>query len=85
MIRTVLKIDGMMCSMCEAHVNDILRKSFSTEKVSSSASKGESIVISKEPIDIDKAKSVIKETGYEVLSAVSEPCEKKSLFGKLFH
>jgi len=21
-----LKIDGMMCSMCEAHVNDVVRK-----------------------------------------------------------
>ncbi len=26
MYRTVLVIDGMMCTMCEAHVNDIVRK-----------------------------------------------------------
>ena len=26
MIRTTLKIDGMSCSMCEAHINDVIRK-----------------------------------------------------------
>jgi ATP-binding cassette subfamily B protein len=26
MIKTTLKIDGMMCSMCEAHINDVIRK-----------------------------------------------------------
>ena len=26
MFKTVLKIDGMMCGMCEAHVNDAIRK-----------------------------------------------------------
>ena len=26
MIKTALKIDGMMCGMCEAHINDVIRK-----------------------------------------------------------
>ena len=25
MIKTTLRIDGMMCGMCEAHVNDAIR------------------------------------------------------------
>ena len=25
MTKTTLKIDGMMCGMCEAHVNDAIR------------------------------------------------------------
>ena len=25
MVRTVLKIDGMMCGMCESHMNDLIR------------------------------------------------------------
>ena len=33
MIKTVLKIDGMMCSMCEAHINDAVRKYFNVKKV----------------------------------------------------
>ena len=26
MIKTVLSVDGMACSICEAHVNDAIRK-----------------------------------------------------------
>ena len=26
MIKTILKIDGMMCSMCEAHICEAIRK-----------------------------------------------------------
>ena len=26
MVKTVLKIDGMMCGMCEAHMNDLIRR-----------------------------------------------------------
>ena len=25
MIKTTLKIDGMMCGMCESHMNDVIR------------------------------------------------------------
>ena len=28
MIKTILKIDGMMCGMCEAHMNDAVRNAF---------------------------------------------------------
>ena len=33
MIQTTLKIDGMMCGMCESHINDAIRKDFSVKKV----------------------------------------------------
>ena len=37
MIKTTLKIDGMMCGMCESHVNDAIRKAFpAVKKVTSS-------------------------------------------------
>ena len=32
MIQTVLKIDGMMCGMCESHVNDCIRQNFNVKK-----------------------------------------------------
>ena len=28
MIKTTLKIDGMMCGMCESHMNDVIRINF---------------------------------------------------------
>ena len=37
MIKTTLKIDGMMCGMCESHMNDLIRKNFQVKKVTSSA------------------------------------------------
>ena len=31
MIQTTLQIDGMMCGMCESHVNDAIRNAFAVE------------------------------------------------------
>ena len=39
MLQTTVKVSGMACSMCEAHVNDTIRRAFSVEKVSSSHAK----------------------------------------------
>ena len=52
MIKTVLKVNGMMCGMCEAHMNDLVRKNFKVKKVTSSVKGGETVVISEENLDI---------------------------------
>lgn len=84
MIKTTLKIDGMMCGMCESHINDAIRNSFDVKKVNSSYTKGETVIVSKEALDEDKIKSVIDKTGYELKSVSSEEFEeKKGLFGFL--
>ena len=80
MIKTVLKIDGMMCGMCESHMNDVVRKSCSPKKVNSSAKSGETVVISEAPLDIPYLKQQIKDIGYELVSYTSEPYEKKGDF-----
>ncbi len=80
MIKTVLKIDGMACSMCEAHMNDLIRKNFKVKKVTSSAKDGETIIISEEALDIPWVKKQVKEIGYELTDYTSEPYEKKGLF-----
>ena len=51
MIKTVLKIDGMMCGMCESHINDAVRREFKVIKVSSSHTKGESVIVSESELD----------------------------------
>ena len=80
MIKTVLKIDGMMCGMCEAHVNDVIRKVVpDAQKVRSSHTKGESTFISEQAPDEDKITAAIAETGYTVLSVHTEPYTKKFL------
>ncbi len=80
MIKTVLKIDGMACSMCEAHMNDLIRKNFKVKKVTSSAKDGETIIISEEALDIPWVKKQVKEIGYELKDYKSEPYEKEGLF-----
>ena len=80
MVKTVLKIDGMMCGMCEAHMNDLIRKNFKVKKVTSSAKDGETVIISDAELDIPWAKKEIKDIGYELISYTSGPYEKKGFF-----
>lgn len=84
MIKTTMKINGMSCGMCEAHINDAVRGAFKVKKVESSHSKGVTQIISEAPLDEEKLKTVIEQTGYTVLQIDSEPYEKKhfSLFKK---
>lgn len=51
MTETVVMIDGMMCGMCESHINDAIRNSFDVKKVNSSHTKGETVIVSKEALD----------------------------------
>ena len=82
MIKTTLKIDGMMCSMCEAHIQEVIRKSLpDAKKVSASHSKGEASFLSEEAPDAAALKAAIDATGYTCLGVESAPYEKKGLFG----
>lgn len=40
MTKTTLHIDGMICDMCESHINEVIRKNFKVSKVKSSHKKG---------------------------------------------
>ena len=83
MYETKVKIDGMMCGMCESHINDAIRNAFSVKKVSASPSKGEADIISEEPIDEAKLRETITKTGYDFVSMTSKPYEKHALFAFL--
>ena len=56
MIKTTIGIDGMMCGMCESHINDVIRREFKVKKVSSSHTKGIAEIISENEIDEEKIK-----------------------------
>ena len=81
MIKTTLNIDGMMCGMCESHINDVVRKAMSVTKVTSSHAKGETVIISENEPDIEGLKRAIGDMGYTVTGVSTAPCEKKGLFG----
>lgn len=80
MIETTVKIDGMMCSMCESHINDAVRKAFTVKKVTSSHTKGESVILSETPLEEAAVRSALEPTGYRVLGFECKPYEKKGLF-----
>ena len=80
MVQITLKIDGMACGMCESHINDAVRAKFPVKKVTSSHTKGETVILSEEDISEEALRAVIEPTGYKVLGYASEPYEKKGLF-----
>ena len=80
MYQTSLKIDGMACSMCESHVNDAVRKAFPVKKVTSSHSKGETVILSEQPLEEAAVRAAIEPTGYGVLAFETKPYEKTGLF-----
>ena len=45
MWKYTVHVEGMMCGMCESHVNDAVRKAFPVKKVTSSRSRNETTVI----------------------------------------
>ena len=83
MYETIGKVDGMMCGMCESHVNDAVRKAFPVKKVTSSHVKGETVILSEEPLDEEALKAAIAATGYDAGEVTVRPYEKKGLFGFL--
>ena len=83
MIQTTVEVGGMACSMCEAHINDAIRKEFPVEKVSSSHAKGKTVILSKEPLNENALRNTIAATGYRVGEIHCEPYEKKGLFSFL--
>lgn len=84
MVKITVGVEGMQCGMCEAHVNDAVRKAFPVKKVTSSHTKNQTVILSEQPVGEQALRDVIRQAGYEMTSFTSGPYEKKGLFG-LFH
>ena len=83
MIKTTLKIEGMMCSMCEAHICDTIRKAVpSAKKVAAYRNKREASFLTEDAVDAEMLKASIAATGYTCLDVETAPCEKKGFFGR---
>ena len=86
MIKTTLKIEGMMCGMCEAHISDVIRKTVpDAKKVQASHAKGSATFLSEVIPSEEKLRDAIAETGYRCLSVESVPHERSGLFGLRKH
>ncbi|MCI6580709.1 MAG: heavy metal-associated domain-containing protein [Oscillospiraceae bacterium] len=81
MLKITVDIEGMMCNMCESHMDDEFKKQFSfIKKVTSSHSENNSVIITTEDIDDERLKAAVEECGYKFLGAARVPYEKKGLF-----
>lgn len=80
MIQITMEVDGMMCGMCESHVNDAIRKAFPVKKVTSSHAKGRTVIVTETDISEEGLRAAVAPTGYTVGRVTKEPYEKKGLF-----
>ena len=69
--------------VCEAHINDTIRRTFSVEKVSCSHTKGETVILSHESLNEAALRAAIAATGYTAGEIRAAPYEKKGLFSFL--
>ena len=70
MIKYVFNVDGMMCNMCEKHVNGAVSAIDGVEEVISSHESGTTTVTCSKPIDTEAVKSAILAAGYTVTDFV---------------
>ncbi len=83
MKRITVKVEGMMCPMCEAHTNEAVKAAMKVKKVSSSHKDGETVIIAEEYSE-DSIKRAIEETGYKVLGIDVAEEKSQGFFARLF-
>lgn len=80
MFKMTLDVEGMACSMCEAHVNEAIRRAFAVKKVSSSFKKKRTEILCEHILPEEKLHEALDPTGYRLVGVHTEPYEKKGLF-----
>lgn len=75
----------MACSMCESHINNVIRSEFDVKKVKATHKTGTAEIIYENALDKDRLEMAIAQTGYEIEAYSSEPYKKKSLFRRSEH
>lgn len=84
MVKITAQVEGMRCGMCEAHVNEVVRRAFPVQKVTSSHARGQTVILAERDIADEELKKAIRDTGYEVTSIMREPyAQKRGLFSFL--
>ena len=80
MLLITLKIEGMHCSMCESHINDIIRTVNGPSKIKSSHLRNEAKFLLKSEDSLQTIINTIEKEGYKVISINKENYVKKGLF-----
>ncbi len=80
MNKYVLGIDGMMCGMCEMHVETAIKDHFMVKKAKASHITNKVTVFTEAELIEADFKEVLDPTGYRITSFAKEPA-KKTLLG----
>ena len=82
MQKVIVNIGGMACSMCEAHINDVIRKLYPNAKsVRSSHKKNMTEFVIEGGVDADEIRRAVEGEGYLFEGISARPYEKRGLFG----
>ncbi|MCQ2427622.1 MAG: copper resistance protein CopZ [Clostridia bacterium] len=81
MIQITLKVEGMMCGMCETHICDTIRNKFPVKKVAASRAKKRAVILSEQEIPTEALRAAIAGIGYSVSDIKAEPYRRKKIFG----
>ena len=76
-------LHGFDSRLHDPPVGDAVRSALNVKKVTSSHAKGETVILSDEPLDEGKLRETISATGYQVGGINSVTYEKKCLFSFL--
>lgn len=79
MNKYILGIDGMSCSMCEAHVQDAIYLKYNVKKAKASRTDKELVVITEQDISEEDFHKVLDPTGYRMVSFRREEAVKSLL------
>ena len=83
MIKTKVKVGGMMCGMCETHVQEAIRKTLpESSKVKADRKKDMVEFITPTPPDEEALKKAIESIGYEYGGMESEEAGEEGGFLK---
>ncbi|MEE0954306.1 MAG: heavy metal-associated domain-containing protein [Eubacterium sp.] len=84
MVRVTAEVEGMMCGMCESHIQDAIRKGIpEASKIKANRGKGTASFLLEENKDRNELEvmlhAAIDPTGYTLKSVKEEPYDKKRL------
>lgn len=83
MVQNTVSIGGMACGMCEAHIADVIRKTFpEAKKVKADHKKGTAVFLTEEAVPEDVLKKAIDATGYHYQGLSAQEYRKKRRFGR---
>ena len=81
MIKITVKVGGMMCGMCEAHVNDAIRRALPVKKVTSNHRRLETVILCEQDIPDESLEVTVKSSGYDFCGVTREEVKPGGLFG----